>query len=190
MRAILNKRSEDGYPSISLITSGEEEADLNAMIDALTAKFGEGHDFEITAFTETTDDRMIYGITTDPDGRVQVSHGKGPVLELRLFDVGILDRLKTAEERQWLNCYSVSRNYGGPEEGGWYYDEGRMLASLDVTGKTEEEIEASKAKLTEQFGWPKDNRQGRFSVNGGADFEIRLEGERGSDYPEERPHYE
>ena len=24
-------------------------------------------------------------------------------------------------------CYTVSRTYGGPEEGGWYYDYGNLL---------------------------------------------------------------
>ena len=39
----------------------------------------------------------------------------------------------------YLNAYEVWRNYGGPEEGSWYYDEGSPIASVPF--KVPEEIE-------------------------------------------------
>lgn len=37
--------------------------------------------------------------------------------------------------RVYLNAYAVSRCYGGPEEGGWWYDDREPLASLPVLKK-------------------------------------------------------
>ncbi len=103
-------------------------------------------------------------------------------------------------QRQWLNCYSVSRSYGGSEEGGWYYDSGdplfdnsdQKVLSIEVTGMDDDAIEIYKLELEARFGWskPKRNRLGRMSANGGADFEIYLEEHPAQPFPAERPHYE
>ena len=93
-------------------------------------------------------------------------------------------------EIKFINAYAVSRNWGGHEEGGWWYDSGEPLASVPVKGDaTEEEIEKEKARLEELIGW--DNRgQRRYSVNGGDDFEIYVEEHAAKAFPEVRPHYE
>tara|TARA_R110002020_G_scaffold215083_1_gene422209 strand:+ start:3012 stop:3404 length:393 start_codon:yes stop_codon:yes gene_type:complete len=33
---------------------------------------------------------------------------------------------------KYVNAYSVTRHYGGPEEGGWWYNRGYPLASVPV----------------------------------------------------------
>ncbi len=38
-------------------------------------------------------------------------------------------------ERLFVNVYAVTRNYGGPEEGGWYYNAGTPLASIPILAK-------------------------------------------------------
>jgi hypothetical protein len=35
-------------------------------------------------------------------------------------------------KRFYVNAYAVTRNYGGPEEGGWYYNAGEPLASVPI----------------------------------------------------------
>lgn len=35
-------------------------------------------------------------------------------------------------DKLYLNVYAVTRHYGGPEEGGWYYNSGRPLASVPI----------------------------------------------------------
>lgn len=91
----------------------------------------------------------------------------------------------------FVNAYSVCRCYGGPEEGGWWYDSGRPLASVPVIEDDETVIEMEKKRITELMGWPVGpTRQGRYSVIGGDDFEICVEDEPGQPYPAERPHYE
>lgn len=37
----------------------------------------------------------------------------------------------------YLNAYRVSRVYGGPQEGGWYYDAGEPLASIPIPTRHE-----------------------------------------------------
>lgn len=91
----------------------------------------------------------------------------------------------------YVNAYSVSRHYGGPEEGGWWYDAGTPLASVPMKADaTDEEIEKEKARLTELLGWPREPSQGRYSVNGGDDFEVWVEDHPAEHFPKERPHYE
>lgn len=91
---------------------------------------------------------------------------------------------------RYVNAYSITRSYGGPEEGGWWYDEGEPLGSIPV--KTVEQEDAARKLLQETVGWEPDrrNRIGRYSVNGDADFVICVEDEMATAYPEERPHYE
>ena len=58
----------------------------------------------------------------------------------------------------YVNVYNVYQAYGGPEEGGWYYDIGEPLASIPIntsrsTGKSyyltsDEEGYGRKAKVT------------------------------------------
>jgi hypothetical protein len=34
----------------------------------------------------------------------------------------------------FINAYIIHRRYGGPEEGGWWYNEGYPLAYVDAAG--------------------------------------------------------
>lgn len=37
----------------------------------------------------------------------------------------------------YVNAYSVTRHYGGPEEGGWYFNHSEPLASIPIPAKRE-----------------------------------------------------
>lgn len=104
---------------------------------------------------------------------------------------------------KYLNAYAVSRAYGGPEEGGWWYDVGVPLASVPLAlisatdDPTDEQIEAAKTALRQTL--LKQNvidpheleSVNRFSVCGnGDDLEIYIEEETAKAYPDGRPHYE
>lgn len=89
---------------------------------------------------------------------------------------------------RYVNAYAVSRNYGGPEEGGWYYDSGEPLASIPVNNDAEEE--AAKVKLVKLFGPKYEKQRSRYSAAGGDDLEIYIEDACASHWPTERPHYE
>lgn len=83
------------------------------------------------------------------------------------------ERLAQARQREHKRFYVVAigtdRVYGGPEEGGWYYDASEILdvrSAFDVaTG-----LQAARA-LREEFPTCP---HGRYSVIGGTDVEIRM----------------
>ena len=86
----------------------------------------------------------------------------------------------------YVNAYAVSRCYGGPEEGGWWYDSGRPLASVPVTYGAPTEFISH--YLETLLGWK--NRDDRYSVLGGEDFVVYVERKIATEFPESTPHYE
>ena len=92
----------------------------------------------------------------------------------------------------YVNAYAVSRHYGGPEEGGWWYDAGRVLASVPISADAPEaDIAVIRKALTDILGWERyPPSQGRYSVIGGSDFEVYVEDHVAREWPEETPHYE
>jgi len=95
---------------------------------------------------------------------------------------------------RYINVYHVSRSYGGPEEGGWWYDEGDPIASVPFTNALEgdrirEQLTAKfkdPIEYAKKMGW----RRGRFSVIGDTDVEIYNEDHFAKAFPEVTPHYE
>ena len=88
---------------------------------------------------------------------------------------------------RYMNVYRVDRCYGGPEEGGWYYDTGEPIASIPF--ENEHEGKRLRLELTTKFK-PMGDPRTRFSVIGGSDYEVFSEDHFAKAYPEERPHYE
>lgn len=119
----------------------------------------------------------------------------------------------------WINIYAVERHYGGPEEGGWWYDSGTPVGSIPVE-LTHEEImllersywtgkdynldrnhlgwrevlrQATKDKaweLAEPYEELYPNTGNSSSVLGGEDYRVAVEDEFAQAYPTERPRYE
>lgn len=87
----------------------------------------------------------------------------------------------------FVNVYSVGRSYGGPEEGGWWFDCGTPVESYIVA--TLPEAHALRDRLTGPDGeYAYTGKRG--SVLGGNDYEVMIETDPGTDYPSNRPHYE
>lgn len=89
--------------------------------------------------------------------------------------------------------YSVTREYGGPEEGGWYYDWFEQPEPIATTSHSEEaafaicrQFNAAAKEDRAKQGRP----QGRFSVLGGEDEVYVVEANVGDHTSTERPHYE
>jgi len=89
----------------------------------------------------------------------------------------------------YVNAYSVQRCYGGPEEGGWWFDAGEPIEGIVLPeGSTQEQIEAAKQQLYEKHGWA--SKYSRSSVLGDEDFEVYVESQLGTAFPTTRPRYE
>jgi len=61
---------------------------------------------------------------------------------------------------KWVNVYSFGRAYGGPEEGGWYYDTWEVVESFPV--EKGGAITAVRMRAARQYG--ADNKGSHYSV--------------------------
>lgn len=97
------------------------------------------------------------------------------------------------EPREWpgvkfANAYSANRLYGGPEEGGWWYDSGRPVASIPFPEGDDEVRDRWMDYLQKHVGWTSEHGTG--SVLGHDVFEQRVEEQFAEPFPEARPRYE
>ena len=88
----------------------------------------------------------------------------------------------------WVNTYLTDRAYGGPEEGGWYYDCGEVKAGFQC--ETEEDAQIVKEEMIEVcIKWNED-RPDISSVLSEGRYFVCIENTPPENYPQERPHYE
>ena len=87
----------------------------------------------------------------------------------------------------WVNLYLTDRVYGGPEEGGWYYNAGEAVVSFECTEGDQEELLTEAHELVE---WLNEGRPQISSVLSEGQYSALAEEGPGVSYPEEEPHYE
>lgn len=111
---------------------------------------------------------------------------------------------------KYANAYLTDRLYGGPEEGGWWYDTGEPVMSLPFVCEDEECVTDDQSFISAKF----DNHARDIALHqlhalceaaGLAPPELEffkdrdwvidhmafyIEGKPGEFYPQERPHYE
>lgn len=85
---------------------------------------------------------------------------------------------------RWVNVYDVTRCWGGPEEGGWWYHAGDCIEAHHVGSRAQ--AEALQDELRERY--PRTGK--RYSVLGGDDWDVRIELEKGTSFPSQTPRYE
>ena len=84
----------------------------------------------------------------------------------------------------YVNVYSITREYGGPEEGGWYYTAGEPIASVRATAGTAESVAKSMRRKYVPTKQPK--HWGRIVGR----VQIHIEDHPAKAFPTHRPHYE
>lgn len=89
---------------------------------------------------------------------------------------------------RWVNAYDTNRAWGGPEEGGWWYDCGLVLAAVPCL--TDDQVEEAKTRLHQIFDPEFEGNHPIGSVLCEGALLILVEDEQGENYPKERPHYE
>lgn len=89
----------------------------------------------------------------------------------------------------YLNAYELERCYGGPEEGGWWFDSGTPVLSYWVGGHPKDLATALQIIYSQ---WEEAVATSReyTSVLGGLEIEVRLEDHPAKYFPEETPRYE
>lgn len=107
----------------------------------------------------------------------------------------------------YVNIYDVGRAYGGPEEGGWYYDYGtpckEAFGKVTFRCWSHDQAIALAEELRKKIVQPDTYIQpmsefklgkfvphiNRYSVIGDKDIEAHVESEPAHEWPEERPRY-
>jgi hypothetical protein len=84
----------------------------------------------------------------------------------------------------FVNVYDVTRHYGGPEEGGWWYDAGEPILSIVCTSREQAEQVRDKTRAGKYA-----RTRARYSVLGGQDYDVCIEEHIGEAFPKERPRY-
>lgn len=84
----------------------------------------------------------------------------------------------------YVNVYEIDRGYGGPEEGGWWYDSGTPVAAVpfDTLREAEDFAEVMRARF------PHNHSSSSVAYRGG-DFGVRIERRFAAPYPEHTPRY-
>jgi hypothetical protein len=92
----------------------------------------------------------------------------------------------------FVNVYDRDREYGGPEEGGWWYDTGRFLKSRPCRTKAEANkiVERWQRFLDAVHNQPRGPRANLGSVLCEGKLCCSIQTAPGVDFPESRPFYE
>lgn len=91
---------------------------------------------------------------------------------------------------QFVTVYETGRNYGGPQEGGWYYDTGTVVACFPVLRHRAERLLERVKDRCDRIN-REERRRCPSSVLSRGDYLVAwLEDRPGEDYPRERPGYE
>lgn len=89
----------------------------------------------------------------------------------------------------FVNVYLVDRAYGGPEEGGWYYNYGEIQVSYGFKGQSRRSRKKAE-KLREKLENGEFSNKGRkpiWSVNSRGEYRVNIEDKMGSDWSDYSP---
>lgn len=90
-----------------------------------------------------------------------------------------------AKGSSFVTVYDTDRAYGGPEEGGWYYDTGSVVLSRQVPSQDAERV---RAELREKY--PYTGKRYSVIYPGTGDYDVVISDTPGADYPQYTPRYE
>lgn len=145
---------------------------------------------DIVKCTQTQKDGVIFNITEE---KVSVRWMNGTITEYS-DEYDLEDsNVEIATPKLYVNVYVMTREYGGPEEGGWYYDAWYPTTEDDdlISKKynTVEEAEAAYKIMVENVKEENATRYPLHSVLSDGIYEVRLEAYEAEVYPRYRPQY-
>lgn len=116
------------------------------------------------------------------------------ILRVDVEGMGVRDSSLHSFPEVWhINVYESDQEYGGPEEGGWWYPTGRFVASESrVLTVTEDEAHEAARELDRSLREEADDNNVdpiHSVMYRGGRFVVRAEREPGQDFPAERPFY-
>ena len=87
----------------------------------------------------------------------------------------------------YVNVYLIERCYGGPEEGGWWYNAGTPIESRKVDALQEA---ADERCWLEKYRYSNGGRRPLSDTNSEGEYRVCIETHFARPFPERRPHYE
>lgn len=105
------------------------------------------------------------------------------------MDAWAAEQVANEQRIRFANAYEVTLGYGGPEEGGWWYDVGTPLASIPV--ETPEDEQQARETIERVFRPQFVGNRGKASVAPfSSDLVVLIEDEMAKAYPDSKPYYE
>ena len=157
------------YPLAAIPVRNEDREEAGPVVDYLAALIS-----ELGVFGKILLEPRF------PSGKeVRTTGGRWFPVEPSARDYGGID---------FLNAYVINRLYGGPQEGGWWFDTGVPIASVPLRSEDPAAMLEWKDYLEKKVSWT--SQYDRHSVLGHDDYGIRVEDFFARDFPEETPHYE
>ena len=170
---------------------------VNGVHEEIKADYGSNHVDAIKCYIDDMNGSLdgvfaVYELEPMTDEEGDVFDSKGDVVykhqRILCWHINGIDL--------YLNAYMVTQAYGGPEEGGWWYDCGEVIASEPVrfTGPCtmhyreffKEKCDILLKELEDDHG-PHRNRTS--AVGDGFDLYVQVSREPGANYPDEKPYY-
>lgn len=99
------------------------------------------------------------------------------------------DYIAERDQVHFVNEYEINRTYGGPEEGGWWYETGRFIKE-HARHTSSQHATQTRDALTDEIETRRIDRYPPNHVACDGWPEIRIETHPGRDFPETAPHYE
>ena len=87
------------------------------------------------------------------------------------------------DDTKYVNVYLIDKAYGGPEEGGWYYDYGIVVGTMPFSSLSVQAAEAYCDKANA-------GRPSISDVDSVGWYSVYIEDEQGTNFPDRRPFYE
>ena len=92
------------------------------------------------------------------------------------------------EDREiWVNLYLENRAYGGPQEGGWWFDYGTVEGSIPVQVRDAKTMMEIMARFVQDGNESRNSDVG--SVVSEGRYKVCLEFSKGEPWPKEKPVY-
>ena len=89
----------------------------------------------------------------------------------------------------YVNVYETGRDYGGPDEGGWYYDVGTVYRVMPVRRDRAERLLDRVQAACDRINREERRRPGSSVLATGDYLQACIEERPGEEYPRRRPRY-
>ena len=86
----------------------------------------------------------------------------------------------------FVNVYLIDRAYGGPEEGGWWFQTGQLIRMIPCRERDVERLQRRVRRVVEAWN---EGRRPISSVLSTGVYAMEISEEPGADYPTEQPYY-